>query len=192
MNGWAGKRIRADLTKKVIVVENLPLEYLRKWIGGRGLNSEVVYHETKAGMDPFDPANPLCFGVGPLSGTFAPMSGRVTVSSRSPMVEPHAHGDTNMGGHWGPELKFAGYDQIIVKGKADKPVYLWIDDDKIELRDASKLWGKNTMETTLEILNELGDPDIKVACIGPGGERLIRMPASSTLSIAMETNRMVR
>lgn len=174
MNGWAGKRIRADLTKKVNGVENLSLDYLKKWVGGRGLNSEVVYHETKAGMDPFDPANPLCFGVGPLSGTFAPSSGRVTVSCRSPMVEPHAHGDTNMGGHWGPELKFAGYDQIIVKGRADKPVYLWIDDDKIELRDASKLWGKNTMETTLDILNELGDPDIKVTCIGPAGERLIR------------------
>lgn len=184
MYGWTGKRIRVDLSKGEIMVESLTLDYLRKWIGGRGMNSEVVYHETKVGMDPFDPANPLCFGVGPLTGTFAPGSGRTTISARSPMTsgknprtDVHGHGDASMGSHWGAELKFAGYDQIIVKGKSAKPTWIWIDDDVIELRDASYLWGKDTKQTTLAIIDELGDPDIKVVCIGPAGEKLVRFAA---------------
>ena len=180
MHGWMGRRLRVDLTENRIVVEKMSNEYLKKWIGGRGLNSEVLYSETWAGLDPFDPANPLCFGVGPLVGSFAPLSGRTTVSARSPMTctsrgsNTHAHGDTNMGGHFGPAVKYAGYDQIIVKGKADKPVYLWIDDDKIEIRDASHLWGMKIKEATIRIVNDLGDPDIKVALIGPAGENLVR------------------
>ncbi|WP_291300843.1 aldehyde ferredoxin oxidoreductase N-terminal domain-containing protein [Desulfosporosinus sp. BICA1-9] len=180
MNGWMGRRLRVDLTENKTVIEKLSPEYLKKWIGGRGLNSEVLYSETWAGMDPFDPANPLCFGVGALVGSFAPLSGRTTVSARSPMTctsrgsDTHAHGDTNMGGHFGPAVKYAGYDQIIIKGKADKPVYLWIDDDKIEIRDASHLWGMKIKEATTRIVNDLGDPDIKVALIGPAGENLVR------------------
>jgi len=174
MEGWAGKRIRVDLTSGKIAVEALPLDHLKKWIGARGLNSEVVFRESSQGMDPFSPDNPLCFGVGPLSGTFAPSSGRVTVSARSPMTTPHGHGDTNMGGHWGPELKYAGYDQIVLKGKADKPTYLWINDDNIELRDASHLWGKDSMATTLALTEELGDPNVMITCIGPAGEKLVR------------------
>jgi aldehyde:ferredoxin oxidoreductase len=160
--------------------ETLSPEYLRKWIGGRGFNSEVVYHETTAGLDPFSPDNPLCFGVGPLTGTFALSSGRVTISARSPMTmfgndpDAHGHGDTNMGGMWGPELKFARYDQIIVKGRAKNPVYIWVNDDDVEIRDASHLWGKDTYETAFAIIEELGDSEIKVACIGPAGEKLVR------------------
>lgn len=181
MNGWAGKRIRIDLTRSEISVEALPLSYLKKWIGGRGINSEVVYHETTSEIHPFDADNPICFGVGPLTGTFAPSSGRTVVSSRSPLTsgqtprtDVHGHGDANMGGDWGPELKFAGYDQLVIKGRAAKPTYLWIDDDNIELRDASHLWGKDTLETTLKIMEELGDPEVKVLCIGPAGEKLVR------------------
>lgn len=180
MHGWMGKRLRVDLTTGKAVVEKLSPEYLKKWIGGRGLNSEVVYNETWEGMDPYDPANPLCFGVGPLAGTFAPLSGRTTVSARSPMTctargtMTHGHGDTNMGGHFGPALKFAGYDQLIIKGKAKNPVYLWIDDDRVEIRSASHLWGLKVKEATLRITEELGDPEIRVAIIGPGGERLVR------------------
>ena len=180
MDGWIGQRLRVDLTKGTVEVEQLPLEYMKKWIGGRGLNSDIVYHETWEGMDPFDPGNPLCFGVGPLAGTFAPLSGRTTVSARSPMTatargtDTHGHGDTNMGGHFGPALKFAGYDQLVIKGKSDKPVYLWIDDGKIEILDASHLWGLKVKEGTMKITEELGDSDIKVAIIGPAGEKLVR------------------
>lgn len=180
MNGVMGQRIRFDLTNKTYEIEKLSQEYYKKWIGGRGMNSEVVYNETKKGMDPFDPANPLCFGAGPLVGSFAPLSGRTTISCRSPITcssigtDTHGHGDTNMGGSFGAFMKYAGYDQIIVKGKADKPVYLYIDDDKIEFRDAGHLWGLGTKKTTIKIMEELGDIDVRVALIGPAGENLVR------------------
>jgi len=181
MHGWMGQRLRVDLTNNKVEIEKLSPEYYRKWLGARGYNSEVVYHETWEGMDPFDPANPLCFAAGPLVGTLAPLSGRTTVSARSPITcserstDTHGHGDTNMGGSFGPVMKYAGYDQIVVKGKAEKPVYLWIDDDKIEIRDASKFWGMGVKEGTKKIMKELGDdPDIRVAIIGPAGENLVR------------------
>lgn len=180
MHGWAGRRLRVDLTERKYEIEELSLDYLKKWIGGRGFNSEVVYHETWQGMDPFDPANPLCFGAGPLAGTFAPLSGRTTVSARSPMTcsyrgtSVHGHGDTNMGGHFSAAMKYAGFDQIVIKGKADRPVWLWIDDGRIEIRDASHLWGLGVKETQKRILGELDDPDVKIACIGPAGENLVR------------------
>jgi len=181
MNGWMGQRLRFDLTNNTYEIEKLSPEYYRKWMGARGFNSEVVYHETWEGMDALDPANPLCFAAGPLAGTLAPLSGRTTVSARSPMTcsfrgtDVHGHGDTNMGGSFGPAMKYAGYDQIVVKGKAEKPVYLWIDDDKIEIRDASKFWGLGVKDATKKIVKELGgDPDIRVALIGPAGENLVR------------------
>ena len=180
MHGWKGQRLRIDMTNQTYEIEKLPLEYYRKWIGGRGMNSEVVYHETWQGMDPYDPANPLCFGSGPLSGTLTPLSGRTTVTCRSPMTCStsgtgiHGHGDTNMGGSFGPYMKYAGYDQIIVKGKADKPMWVFIDDDKVEFRDASHLWGLKVKEATVKILEELGDPDVRVSIIGPAGENLVR------------------
>jgi aldehyde:ferredoxin oxidoreductase len=180
MNGWMGQRLRLNCTDRTYEIEKLSPEYYRKWLGGRGMNSDVVYHETWQGMDPFDPANPLCFGSGPLAGTFAPLAGRTTVSTRSPMTcsvsgtSVHGHGDTNMGGSFGPMMKFAGYDQIIVKGRADTPVYVYIHDDKIEFRDAGHLWGLGVKKATVRILEELGDPDIKVSIIGPAGEQMVR------------------
>lgn len=181
MNGWMGRRVRVDLTNGTSKIENLSPEYLRKWIGGRGFNSEVVYHETWQGMDPLDPRNPLCFAAGPLTGTLAPLSGRTTVSARSPMTcslrgtDVHGHGDTNMGGHFSAAMKYAGFDQIIAKGKSEKPVYIFIDDDDIQIMDASHLWGKKVKEATTQIIEELGgDQDIRVAIIGPAGENLVK------------------
>ncbi|MDN5345139.1 MAG: aldehyde:ferredoxin oxidoreductase [Clostridia bacterium] len=180
MHGWAGRRLRVDLTEGKVQIENLSLDYLQKWIGGRGFNSEVVYHETWAGMDPFDPANPLCFATGPMGGTFAPLSGRTTVSARSPMTcsyrgtNIHGHGDTNMGGQFAAYMKYAGYDQIVVKGRAAKPVYIWIDGDRVEIRDASQLWGLGVKETNKRIIEAIGDSNIRVACIGPAGENRVR------------------
>jgi len=180
MHGWAGQRLRVDLTAGKVEIEKLTPQYLKKWIGGRGFNSDVVYHETWAGMDPFDPANPLCFATGPLAGTFSPLAGRTTVSARSPMTcsyrgtNVHGHGDTNMGGHFAAEMKYAGFDQIVIKGKAPKPVYLWVNDGRAEIRDASHLWGKGVKDTNKQLLKELEDPDVRVACIGPAGENLVR------------------
>ncbi len=168
------------MTEKSFHVEKLSGEYLRKWIGGRGFNSDVVYHETHQGMDPFDPANPLCFGSGPLAGSFAPLAGRTTVSARSPMTcsvsgpDINGHGDTNMGGSFGPQMRFAGYDQIIVKGKAETPTWVVVTDGKVEFRDAAKFWGLGVKKATIKMLEELGDHDYKISIIGPAGENLVR------------------
>jgi len=186
MHGYMGQRLRLDMTNQTYEIEKLSPDYCKKWIGGRGMNSDVVYHETRQGMDPFDPANPLCFGAGPLVGTFAPLSGRTTISARSPMTcsnigtNHHGHGDTNMGGSFGPKMKYAGYDQLIIKGKANKPVWVFIDGDKIEFLDASHLWGLGTKKATIKILEELDDPDINVAVIGPAGEKLVRFACIMT------------
>ena len=172
MYGWAGQRLRVNLTTGDIKKEPLSYEYRRKWIGGRGMNSEVIYNEVPTNLDPFDPANVVCIGVGPMSGTAAPATGRVTISAKSPLTG--GFGDSNMGGHWGAELKYAGYDQIVITGKAKKPVYLWIDDDQVELRDASHIWGKFPREADPMIKEELGDEDIHIVLIGPAGENMVR------------------
>ncbi len=101
-----------------------------------------------------------------------PGSGRVDVTALSPMSNLRAK--SNFGGYWGPELKYAGYDHIVIQGKSEKPCYLWIKDGRVEIRDAEKLWGMDTFETQKAIQNELGDPEIKVVCIGPAGERLVQ------------------
>ncbi len=172
MNGWAGQRLRVDLTTGKITKEPLSYEYRKKWIGGRGFNSEVIYNEVPANLDPYDPKARVCFGVGPVSGTAAPSTGRVTVSAKSPLTG--GFGDANMGGHWGAEVKYAGYDQIIVQGRAKKPVYIWIDDDKVEIRDAGHLWGKFPREADQMIKEEVGDEDIHIMMIGPAGENMCR------------------
>ena len=172
MNGWAGQRLRVDLTTGKITKEPHSYEYRRKWIGGRGYNSDVIYNEVPANLDPYDPKARVCFGVGPVSGTAAPSTGRVTVSAKSPLTG--GFGDSNMGGHWGAELKYAGYDQVVIQGRAKKPVYIWIDDDKVEIRDASHLWGKFPREADQMIKEELGDEDMHIMMIGPAGENMVR------------------
>ena len=123
-------------------------------------------------MDALSPENPLIVGVGPLCGTLAPASGRFTVTAKSPLTD--VHGDSNVGGFFGPELRYAGYSQLVVSGRSDKPVYLWIDDGEVEIRDARDLKGRSTWETQDLIDEELGDPAVKTICIGPAGENLVR------------------
>jgi aldehyde:ferredoxin oxidoreductase len=169
--GWKGKILRIDLDSGKITTE--PIEpYIEKYIGGRGLGVRLIYDNYKPGTDPLAPENPLIFSMGPLTGTSMPGSGRVDVTALSPMSKLRAK--SNFGAYWGPEVKFAGYDHIIIQGKADKPSYIWINDDKVEIRDASHLWGKDTHETQIAIQQELGDPEVKVVCIGPAGENLVR------------------
>lgn len=173
-NGWTGKRLRIDLSTGTVTVENIDRAYSEKWLGGRGFNSELLYREVGVDVDPLSPESRIIFGVGPLTGTFAPSSARTTVTARSPLGTPQGFGDSNMGGHWGAELKFAGYDQLVIQGKAAHPVYLWIDNDRVEIRDARNVWGKLIPEADALIKDELGCPDAQVALIGPAGENLVR------------------
>ena len=169
--GWKGKILRIDLNSRKVTTE--PTEpYIDKYIGGRGLGVRLIYDNYKPGTDAFAPENPLIFNLGPLTGTAMPGSGRVDVTGLSPMSKLRAK--SNFGAYWGPEVKFAGYDHIIIEGKAEKPCYLWINDEDVEIRDASHLWGKDTHETQKAIQQELGDPEVKSVCIGPAGENLVR------------------
>jgi aldehyde:ferredoxin oxidoreductase len=171
MYGWVGKILRVDLSEGKITTE--PTEaYVDDYIGGRGLGVRLIYENYKPGTDAFDPGNPLIFNMGPLTGTAMPGSGRVDVTALSPMSKLRAK--SNFGAYWGPEMKYAGFDHVIIQGKTEKPCYLWIHNGHVEIRDAAHLWGKDTFETQKLIQDELGDPEIKVVCIGPAGERLVR------------------
>ncbi|MDO5563881.1 MAG: aldehyde ferredoxin oxidoreductase family protein [Eubacteriales bacterium] len=162
--------IRVDLKTGKISKEPLNMQFAKDYIGARGLGTKYHITECKANIDPLGPDNKLIFMTGPLTGTFSPCSGRYEVVAKAPLTG--TIGAANSGGHFGPELKYAGYDGIIFENQASKPVYLLIEDDKVELRDASDLWGKTVFETT-DILNERHGETARVACIGPTGERLV-------------------
>jgi aldehyde:ferredoxin oxidoreductase len=172
MHGWMGTILRVDLTSLKIEKEPLSEELGHNYVGGRGINVRILYDEVEVGLDAFDPENRLIFGTGPLTGTMLP-SGRINITSKSPMTG--ILGNANGGSHFSPELKYAGYDHIVFTGKADRPVYLWIDDSKVELRDAGHLWGKTIDVAKRMILDDLRDPRIEIACIGPAGENLVRL-----------------
>ncbi len=173
MYGWAGQRLKVYLTEGKIVKEPLSEELRLNFMGGRGLNSKTLFDEVKPGIDPLSPDNVFMVGVGPLSGTAAPTAGRWTVTTKSPLTG--IVGDGNGGGDFSSELKFAGYDQVIFYGRSPKPVYLWINNDHVELRDASHLWGKTNGETNKLLWEELGDREVRVLSIGPAGENLVRL-----------------
>lgn len=172
MFGWAGLILRVNLTEGKIEKQAISEELRTKFIGGRGINDKILFDELKAKTDAFDPTNRIIFGTGPLTGTIAAGSGRFNVTSKSPLG---FLGDGNCGGHWAPELKFAGYDHIVVLGKSEKPVYLNISDDDVELRDAKNLWGLDTWETQKVIRDELKDEEVQIVCIGQAGENLVRI-----------------
>ena len=172
MNGWMGTILRVDLTEGKISKEIMPEELAHTYIGGRGLNARVLYDEVKPGTDPLGADNKLIIGVGPCNGTLVPGSQRFTVTFKSPITG--RYGDSNSGGSFGATLKYAGYDMVIIEGQAKEPVYLWIDEDRVEIRSARHLWGKTTREASRQIMTELQDPEISTLVIGPGGENLVR------------------
>ncbi len=185
MYGWVGKILKVDLSSGNIETE--PTEtYVDDYLGGRGIGVRLVYEHLKPGTGALEPGNPLIFSMGPLTGTAMPSSGRTDITCLSPLTNLRAK--SNIGGYWGPEAKFAGFDHIVITGKAEKPVYLWIQDGVVEIRDASHLWGKDTFETQTLIQEELGDPEIKIVCIGPAGERLVRL-ASIITDVAASASR---
>ena len=175
MYGWAGKILEVDLSREKIGEVKLDEELARDFVGGRGLGVKILYGRIGPDIKPLDSENLLIFAVGPLTGTFAPTSGRHCVVTKSPLTGTVF--DAHSGGFWGAELRFAGYDAIVVQGQAKRPVYLWMSDGKAELRDADVLWGKGTHATTDAIRKELGDDKIRVACIGPAGEKLVKIAA---------------
>ena len=163
MYGWTGRLLRIDLSEEKIREERIPEGILRDYVGGRGLGVKLYYDSVSPKIDPFAEKNLLVFAVGPLTGV-APMSGRHVVVSKSPLTGTIF--DSNSGGFWGKELHYAGYDALIIQGKAEKPVYLSIHDDEVEIKNANALWGLNVDEVTSK-LEEEGS----VACIGRAGER---------------------
>lgn len=174
MNGWMGKLLRVNLTDGTIKSERLNMNDAKLYLGARGLGTKIFMDEVDPRVDPLSPENKLIFLTGPLTGTFAPSAGRYEVVAKAPLTG--TIGAANSGGYFGPELKFTGYDGIIFEGKAEKPVYLWINEGQAKLKSAEHLWGKDVPTTTDELLKET-DIDAKVACIGPAGENLVLFAA---------------
>ena len=170
MYGWIGTILRVNLTTGAITKEALDPELAKKYIGARGQGSRILSDEIDPKIDPLSADNKLIFATGPLSGTNAPASGHFDVVTKGPLTGTIAA--SSSGGIFGPMLKYAGYDLIIFEGKAQKPVYLWINDDKVELRDATALWGKIVPEAT-EAIRAATDDEASVALIGPAGERQV-------------------
>jgi aldehyde:ferredoxin oxidoreductase len=170
--GYGGRVLRVDLGSGKIVWEKTDPQYMLKAVGGRGFNSLRLYDELKKDVDPLSPENMLLIGVGPLTGSLLSASAYMTLSGKSPLTG--ILGDSAAGGFFGPELKQAGYDQVIMTGKAEKPCYLMIADGHVEIRDASHWWGQDLWATTAGIRKELGDNAFQVAAIGPAGENRVK------------------
>ncbi|MFX0137691.1 MAG: aldehyde ferredoxin oxidoreductase N-terminal domain-containing protein, partial [Candidatus Hodarchaeota archaeon] len=175
ITGYIGKIIRVNLSSGDIKIENLNLDLARDFVGGSGFGIKYIYDEVPPETDPLSEQNKICFFTGPLVGTPSPSTGRYMVCSKSPLT--NMYGEACSGGFWGSELKFSGFDGIIVEGIAETPKYLWIHNGEVELKDASSLWGKDTFETEAQIKNVLDDNKIRTASIGPAGEKLVKMAA---------------
>ncbi len=171
-DGYWGKILRVDLSTKKKVIETFDEAFARRYLGGVGFASRILFDEVTAHTDPLSPENRLVIGVGPFQGTYIAGSGRWAFCSRSPLSGLWV--DSNGGGEAGRELKLAGFDSVVVQGKAHKPVYLWVRDENVEIRDAMHLWGKDTFETTDVIKEELDDSKTKIAAIGQAGENLVK------------------
>jgi aldehyde:ferredoxin oxidoreductase len=170
--GYKGKLLRVDLTSGKISLEPMKEEWAEKYLGGAGIAARILYDELKPGIDPFSPENKTLIMTGPVNGTIIPTASRVGAYCKSPLTGSFFHGTA--GGHFGAELKYAGYDGIIIEGKASVPVYLWIDDDLVELREASHLWGMGSYDVQHKLKEELGIDEVCIASIGPAGELLNR------------------
>lgn len=173
--GYTGKMLFVNLTTRRIEEKELTDEMARQFIGGYGIGGKVLFEMMKAGVDPLGPDNIIGFVTGPLNGTGAFMGGRYIVVCKSPTSG--TWNDANSGGFFGPELKKAGYDAVFVSGASATPVYIWINDGNVEIRDASRLWGKDTVETLQALIEETGERRLRASLIGQAGENLSLMAA---------------
>jgi len=176
--GYMNKILRVNLKTGTFKINKIPDRWKQNYIGGNGFAARILYDELKEGIDPLGPENKLIFMTGPLTGTLCPSAGRYAIYAKSPLTG--VWGEAHSGGHFGPELKFSGFDGVIFEGKSAKPVYLFIDNGKPELRSATHIWGKDTHQTEEIIREELGDETIRVATIGPAGEKLVRIASIMT------------
>lgn len=174
MHGYNGKLLRINLKEKSVKVEVLDLNLAKKFVGGRGLGTKLFMDEVDPKVDALSPENKLIILTGPLSGTPVPTGGRYMVVTKSPLSGTIA--SSNSGGFWGAELKATGYDGIILEDRADEPVYITIEDDKVEIKAADKLWGKLVSEVSEE-LKSVSPEKARILTIGPGGEKLSKMAA---------------
>ncbi|MFC1885689.1 aldehyde ferredoxin oxidoreductase family protein [Thermodesulfobacteriota bacterium] len=168
--------LRINLNDESVSIEPLAEEYRQKYLGGEGVNARLLWEHfltIDPKIDPLSPDNVLIAGVGPLAGTGLGAGSKMKFTYKSPAY--NIYGDASCGGGLGSQLRWAGYDHMIITGKAKRPVYLWINDDSIEIRDASHLWGKDTHKTEDAVREDLGDKDIAIACIGQAGENLVRV-----------------
>ncbi|GAB4534470.1 MAG: hypothetical protein Kow0063_17590 [Anaerolineae bacterium] len=173
-SGWVGKILDIDLTNRKTKVRDT-LAYADDYIGGRALASRIAWDEMPAGIDPYAPENRIIVATGPLTGTLAPTSGRTVMASLSPRTYPRPwYTHSTLGGWFGSELKYAGYDAIVIYGQADVPVYVEIRDDKVRLVEAQDLWGLDARETQLALKRRMGPRGAQVLTIGPAGENLVR------------------
>jgi len=171
MFAWKNKILRVNLSDGSITAEPLNQEYAEQYIGARGLGTKYFVEEVDPMVDPLSPENKIIFMTGPLTGTFAGSAGRYNVVTKGPLNGTIAA--SNSGGTFGPELKFAGWDGIILEGRAASPVYLSIYNDQVELKSADELWGQDVNATT-DMLKAAFNEEAKVACIGPAGENLVK------------------
>lgn len=167
MFGYGGRILRVNLTTGQTRAEPLPTELARDYLGGRGIGAYLLYHEVPQGTDPLSPANRLYVSAGPLSGLLVPGAGKCDIACKSPLTGGYA--GASVGGHLSAEMKYAGYDTIAIEGRAAKPVYLLVDDNQVELRDASPYWGQGSL-TVEKALKQAHGEDFQVATIGPAGE----------------------
>ena len=173
MRGIWKKMLRVDLSKNITRIEELSEDIYRKFIGGDGLAGKIIYEEVEADVEPFDPENRVVFAVGPFQGTGMPGEAKFCISAKSPLTD--TYGNAMGGANFGPNFKKTGYDVLVVQGRANTPVYLWIYDGDVEIRDASDLWGMDTYETVEAIKDDVSEKRASVATIGPAGERLVAM-----------------
>ena len=161
-----------DLTTGEVEIKPIPIEWRKKYLGGRGLDAFLLYKHVPKGCDPLGPDNVALISAGLLVGTLASASARTHVMAKSPLT--NLLGSANMGGFFAPEMRWAGFDHLVIKGRADKPVYLYIHDGEIEIRDAANVWGAGVYDTQDIIRKELEDEETQVLCIGHAGEKLVR------------------
>lgn len=173
MKGYMGKLLRVDLSHGRVVPQDLDPELTRLYLGGTGLGVRLLYNEVPPDVDSLSPANKVMITTGPLTASSFPTAGRFQVTTKSPLTGGAV--DASSGGHWGANFKQTGYDAIVIEGKADKPVYLYINSEDAELRDASQYWGLDALEVQDRLRTDLGDKKCRVACIGPAGEKQVRL-----------------
>ena len=175
ISGYAGRILRVDLATGKLVSVDFPKELAYDFLGGSGLGTKILWDEVGPEVEPLSPENELIIAVGPLTGTIYPTAGRFEVVTKSPLTG--IYGDANAGGHFAPKMKQAGFDAVVVRGRASHPVYLWLNDGEAEIRDAKRVWCHGTVETEKLLREELGDPLLQVVSIGQAGENLVRYAA---------------